>query len=200
RWLVSDVRTWYPVAGQPQRHLGAALAAAVRQDGRTAAAEVRKAAAYVRLEAARATGDARQALARADAELAQTARALDKDAVKSDQALQQVLARAGHALALAHHERAAQAFAHKEYEQAGYELKAAAQSLQGAAQWGSAQTRAAAQSADASARTVGDKLAGGGVWARDEVAAALEGLGHALDRLGQDVGAAPKPASPRKPT
>jgi len=42
---------------------------------------------------------------------------------------------------------------------------------------------------------VGDKLASGGVWAKDEVANGFESLGGALNRLGQSIGAKSKASS-----
>lgn len=188
RWLVTDVTGWYPVADEPQRHFGAADDAFAKKDDKVAATEVRKAAAYVRLEAARAVGEARKGLDAANAELERTARALDKGAIKTAKDMDQAFARADHALALAHRAKAAESWAHKAYDTAGYELKAAAQSLEGAAAWTGAEARSAATAGASDARAIGDKLASGGVWAKDEVARGFTSLGHALDRLGQSIG------------
>lgn len=43
-------------------------------------------------------------------------------------------------------------------------------------------------SAASDARAIGDKLASGGVWAKDEVAKGYTSLGGALDRPGQSIG------------
>ena len=195
RWLVTDVTTWYPVAEEPQRHFGAAVEAYAKKDYKAAAAEVRKAASYIRLEAARATGDVKKGLDTANADLEKTAATLDKGALKAEKDLDKAFASANHALALAHRARAAESWARKAYDQAGYELKAAAHGLESAAAWTGVEAKGAASAAAADARAVGDKLAGGGVWAKDEVAKGFESLGAGLDKLGQAIGVKSK-ASP----
>ena len=195
RWLVSDVTTWYPVAEEPQRHFGAAAEAYAKKDYKAAATEVRKAAAYVRLESARAVGDVKQDLDAANSRLEQTAQALDKGALKSEKEMDKVFANANHALALAHRAKAAESWARKAYDQAGYELKAAAHGLESAATWTGTEAKAAASTTAADARAVGDKLANGGVWAKNEVAKSFDSMGDALNKLGQSIGSKSK-ASP----
>jgi len=195
RWLVSDVTTWYPVIEEPQRHFTAAAEAFAKKDYKTAATEVRKAEAYLRLESARATGDARKGLDTATAGLEKTAQALDKGAVKTEKDLDKSFASADHALALAHRAKAAESWARKAYDNAGYELKASAQSLESAAVWAGAESKAAASTATADARTIGDKLASGGVWAKDEVTKGFDSLRSSINKLGQTIGAKVK-ASP----
>lgn len=195
RWLVSDVTTWYPVAEEPQRHFGAAVEAYAKKDYKAAATEVRKAASYVRLEAARAAGDVKKALDTANADLEKTAAALDKGAVKVQKDMEKTFAGANHALALAHRARAAESWARKSYEQVGYELKAAAHGLESGAAWVGNEAKTAASTAAADARAIGDKLASGGIWAKDEIAKGFESLGSGLNRLGQSIGAKSK-ASP----
>jgi hypothetical protein len=195
RWLVTDVTGWYPVADEPQRHFGAAIEAFAKKDYKAAATEVRKAAAYVRLESARAVGQAKTGLDAAGSELEKTAKALDKGAVKAEKDMDTAFANANHALALAHRAKAAESWAHKAYDQAGYELKAAAQGLESAAAWTGAEAKSAASTGVSDARSVGDKLASGGVWAKNEVAKGFESLGGALNKLGQSIGSKAK-ASP----
>ena len=199
RWLVTDTTTWYPVAGEPQRHFSAAAEAVARKDYRAAAIELRQGESYLRLESARAVGDVKQALDAANAGLDTMARGLDKGAVQSQAQMHKAFAAADHALALAHRARAAQSWADKGYERAGYELEAAATDLESAAAWTGAQATTAAAGATADARALGDKLTRGGVWAKDEVARTFDRLGTALDHLGASVGtkakAEPVPAS-----
>ena len=195
RWLVTDVTDWYPVADEPQRHFGAAVEAFAKKDFKAAATEVRKATAYVRLESARAVGEAKKGLDAASAELEKTARALDKGALKAEKDMDKSFADANHALALAHRAKAAESWAHKAYDQVGYELKAAAQDLESAAAWTGAEAKSAAAAGVSDARTAGDKLASGVVWAKDEVAKGFESLGSALNKLGQSIGSKSK-ASP----
>lgn len=195
RWLVADVTTWYPVSEEPQRHFGAAIEAFAKKDYKAAAAEVRKAASYVRLEAARTAGEAKRALEVAGADLEKTAAALDKGALTVQKDVEGAFAQASHALALAHRTRAAEAWARKSYDQVGYELKAAAHGLESAASWAGGEAKAAGNAAAADARAIGEKLASGGVWAKDEVAKGFEALGSGLNRIGQAIGSRNK-ASP----
>ena len=195
RWLVTDVTEWYPVAEEPQRHFGAAVEAFAKKEYKAAATEVRKAESYVRLESARAAGEVKKGLDGAGAALEKTAQALDKGAVKTVKEMDQVFADAHHALALAHRAKAAESWARKAYDQAGYELKAAATGLEGAAAWTGNEAKAAAAAGAADARAIGEKLASGGVWAKDEVAKGFESLGGALNKLGHTIGAKSK-ASP----
>ena len=195
RWLVTDVTTWYPVAEEPQRHFGAAIEAYAKKDYKAAATEVRKAASYVRLEAARAAGDVKKGLDMANADLEKTAAALDKGAVRVQRDMEKTFAGANHALALAHRARAAESWARKSYDQVGYELKAAAHGLESGAGWVSNEAKAATSAATADARAIGDKLASGGVWAKEEIAKGFEALGSGLNKLGQSIGSRNK-ASP----
>ncbi len=194
RWLVNDITTWYPVAGEAQRHFGSAAEAAARKDNQAAAIEVRQGESYVRLESARAVGDVKRALSDADAGLDRMARGLDKGVAESQTQMHQAFAAADHALALASRARAAQSWAGKAYDRAGYELKAAADDLEGAAAWTGAEAKTAAAGASADARALGDKLTRGGIWAKDEVAKSFESLGTALNQLGESIGAKSKAA------
>lgn len=188
RWLVSDVTTWYPVVDEPHRHLGMAMEAYAKKEYKAAAAEVRKALAYIRLETSRATGAVQSGLRASENELDSLARGLDKGALKTQQEVSCEFARADHALALAHHAKAAEAWAHKAYDDAGYELRSAAQGLESALSWLSDETRQGAHSAAGQARDVGDKLVAGGVWTRNEVAKGFEALGQGLNTMMRDIG------------
>ena len=192
RWLVTDVTTWYPVADEPQRHFDAAAEAVAKKEYQAAATEVRKGAPYLRLESARAVDDVKKALDGADAQLEKMASGLEKGAVKTEKQIDKTFADADHALALAHRAKAAESWTAKIDDQAGYELKAAAQDLESAAAWTGIEAKTAAATADA--RALGDKLASGGVWAKDEVAKGFESLGTALNKLGSAIGARAKAA------
>ncbi|BFO57417.1 hypothetical protein [Acidovorax sacchari] len=199
RWVLTDVQTWYPLTREPQRNFVAALDDYAHQDYRAAAVKVRQAAAYVRLEAGRADGDARRALERTGAELDRTAAALDRGGVETEQDLHTTFARADRTLALAHREEAAESWARKAYDRAGYELKAAAQGMENAAAWGSTDVRAAAASAASEARTVGDKLASGAHWTKDEVGRGFDAVRHGLARLEPTAHATAPAATPANP-
>lgn len=192
RWLVTDVTTWYPVSEEPQRHFGSALEAYVKKDYQAAATEIRKATSYLRLEAGRATNEAKQALESSVAELDTLAASVEKGAVKEEKALATAFTHANHALALAHHVNAAESWARKEYDKAGYELKAAAHGLESAAGWAGAEAKAGAAAAVADTKALGDKLVTGATWAREEVAKGFESLGNAINALGQRIGSSKK--------
>lgn len=189
RWLVTDVVGWYPVSEEPQRHFGLAAEAYAKKDFKVAATEIRKAASFVRLESARTATDASKDLDAAASRLEAAARALDRGAHQSVAELDRTFATANHALALAQRANAAESWAHQAYNQAGFELKAAAYGLESAGAWSGSKAKAAAARSAADARSVGDKLASGGVWARDEVAKGFESLGSGLNELGHDIGA-----------
>lgn len=199
RWRVTDTTTWLPVADAPQHHLATAMDAYLHKDLHAAATEVRKADGYLRLEGARATGAARHAVDAAHADLVKTALALDHGAVKSEQALRASFARADHALALAQRERAAADWSHRAYADAGLGLSAAGRNLEAAAHWAGGETGKAAGATADEVRTLGDKLAAGGHWVRDEVAGGFDHLGHALDRLGHAIHAPGQATAVRLP-
>ncbi len=195
RWLISDATTWYPVSEEPQRHFTDAAAAYARKDYKAAATDIRKASSYLRLEAGRATGGAKQELDGSVAQLDTLAASVEKGAVKDEQSMAKAFAKAEHALALEHRSKAAESWARKKYDQAGYELKAAAQGLESAAGWAGGEAQAGASATVADTRVLGDKLASGATWTRDEVAKGFESLGKGIDALGQKIGGSKK-ASP----
>jgi hypothetical protein len=45
----------------------------------------------------------------------------------------------------------------------------------------------------ADTKTLGDKLASGATWTREEVAKGFESLGHAINALGQKIGSSKRP-------
>ncbi len=195
RWLISDVTTWYPVSGEPQRHFTNAAAAYAKKDYKSAATDIRKATGYLRLEAGRATGDAKQELDRSVVQLDTLAASVENGAVTDEQSLDTAFAKADHALALEHRSKAAESWTRKEYDQAGYELKAAAQGLESAAGWVGGEAQAGASATVADTRALGDKLASGATWTRDEVTKDFESLRNSINALGQKIGGAKK-ASP----
>ena len=180
-----------PAAGseEPQQHFGSAVEAFARKDYKASASEIRKATGYMRLEARRVTGNARQELNSSVTELDKLAAAVEKGAVKDEKSMDEDFARANHALALAHRAEAAESWTRKEYNKAGYELKAAARDLESAAGWAGAEAKAGASGAVADTDALGDKLATGATWTSDEVGRGFDVLGHALNELGHKIGA-----------
>lgn len=194
RWLITDVTTWYPVSEEPQRHFTDAVAAYAKHDYKAAATDIRKATSYLRLEAGRASGEAERALDSSIAQLDALAAAAEKGAVKHEQSTAKVFAKVNHTLALAHRSKAAEYWARKQYDKAGYELKAAAHALESAAGWTAGKAKAGASATVADTRALGDKLASGANWTRDEVAKGFEALGNSIDALGQAIGSTHKAA------
>jgi hypothetical protein len=192
RWLLADVTTRYPLSDEPQRHFAGAVAAFGSKDYKAAAIDIRKATGYMRLESARATGEARHELDRSVVQLDRLATSVEKGAVKDEKTMDKVFANANHALALEHRANAAESWARKEYDQAGYELKAAAKGLESGAGWVSAQAKAGASATVAETDALGDKLASGATWTRDEVAKDFASLGNSIDALGQKTGSSGK--------
>ena len=192
RWLVTDVATWYPVSEEPQRHFTDAAAAYAKKEYKAAATDIRKAIGYLRLEAGRATGEAKQELDSSVARLDTLAASVEKGAVKDEQSMAKVFAKANHALALEHRSKAADSWARKEYDNAGYEFKAAAQGLESAAGWAGGEAKAGASATVADMRVLGDKLASGATWTRDEVAKGFESLGNSINALGRKIGSTKK--------
>lgn len=195
RWLITDVTTWYPVSEEPQHHFTDAIAAFARKDYKAVAGDIRKATSYLRLEAGRASGEARQALENSVSQLDTLAASAEKGAIKDEQSMARVFAKADHALALAHRSKAAESWAHKAYDKAGYELKAAAHGLESAASWTAGKAKANASATVAATRALGDKLASGANWTRDEVAKGFEALGDSINALGQEIGTTQKAAA-----
>ncbi len=187
RWLVSDVTAWYPVSEQPQRHFTDAVADYAKQDYKAAAGDVRKAISYLRLEANRSAGDAKQELHSSIVQLDKLAAAVEKGGMKEEQSMDRAFAKANHALALEHRSRAAESWARKEYDKAGYELKASAHGLESAAGWIGGEASTSASAAVADTRALGDKLASGATWTRDEIAKGFESLGNGINTLGRKI-------------
>lgn len=146
---------------EPQRHFGSAIEAYAKKDYNAAASEIRKATGYIRLEAGRASGEAKQALDSSVAELDKLAVSVEKGAVKAEKSMDKSFAKANHALALEHRAKATEAWAHKQYDKAGYELKAAADGLESAAGWAGGEAKAGVSAAIADTRSLGDKLVSG---------------------------------------
>ncbi|MQM30165.1 MAG: hypothetical protein CRU78_06330 [Candidatus Accumulibacter phosphatis] len=187
RWVVTDVSTWYPVSEEPQRHFTNAVADYGRKEYTAAAAEIRKATGYLRLEAGRASGQAKQALDRSVLDLDKLAPAVAKGSLNETREMDKAFAEANQALAQAYRAKADESWVRHAYERTGYELKAAAHSLEGAAGWVGSEAKSIAASTVAETRALGDKLASGTQWTRDEVAKGLQNLASGIHAVGQQI-------------
>jgi hypothetical protein len=187
RWLVSDVTTWYPVSEEHQHHFTDAVAAYAKKDYKAASVDIRKATGYMRLEAARASGEVKQELDNSVAELDTLAASVEKGAANEEQSMAMAFAKANHVLALEHRVKAGESFTRKAYDKAGYELKASAHDLESAAGWVGGEAKAGVSATVTDTRALGDKLASGGTWTRNEIANGLESLGNSINTLGQKI-------------
>ncbi len=173
---------------EPQRHFTEAAEAYARKNYRAAAADIREAIYDLRREEGHASGDAKQELDTSIARLDKLAASVEKGALKDVQSMDRDFAEANHALALEHRSKAAESWARKEYDNAGHEFKAAARGLENAAGWVGGEAKAGASATVADTRALGDKLASGAIWTRDEVAKGFESLGNGLDAVGRKIG------------
>jgi hypothetical protein len=187
RWVVSKVSTWYPLVQEPQRHFASAAAAFSDRDYGLAAAEIRKGESYVRMEAGRASGSARNGLNDSAAQLEGLARTVQTGSEQDAEVLRQAFAAADHVLAIEYRALASRSWARQEYDEAGHELRASAQSLESGADWLGAQARAGASATVADTRALGDKLSNGAEWTRDEVAKGMVKLGIGIEEMGKKI-------------
>jgi hypothetical protein len=187
RWLVSEVSTWYPVVQQPQRHFTAAAVAFAAKDYGLAAAEIRKAESYIHKESGRASGSARSDLDDAAGRLEDLARSVQTGSEQDAAVLRRAFAAANRALASEYRTLASRSWVRKEYDDAGHELRASAQSLESGADWLGAQARADASATVTETRTLGDKLSAGAGWTRDEVAKGMVNLGNGIEEMGRHI-------------
>ena len=95
---------------------------------------------------------------------------------------------------MAHRAKGAESWAGKEYDKVGYEFKTAAHGLENAAGWAGAEAKTGAAAAVAETKVLGNKLASGATWTREEVAKGFESLGNAINALGQKIGSNKKAA------
>ena len=188
RWIETDTTTWYPIVEEPQQHFSAAIAALAKKDDAAAAREIRKANAFIRLEAARATAGARTRLDQTVLDLDTLADSVAKGGVKDAGQVNQAFARAETALALSHRAKATESWTARQYHKAGYELKAAAHGLETAAGWAGDTVAAGARHTVTDTRALGDRLASGASWSKDEINKGFAHFDHALDDLAHKLG------------
>ncbi len=178
---------WHPVSKMPQSHFSDAFAAYGNNDFRAAAMHIRKASSYLRLESGRATGPVRKQLEDALTQLVRLAASVEAAASNCDRSMAIAFAQASLALALEHRSKAAGFWARQAYDKTGYALKTAADGLMNAAAWAGNESDACVR-AGAATNALGDKLATGAAWTRDEVELGFDMLEQALSELGPRIG------------
>ncbi len=189
RWLITDEDVWYPVCGEPQRHFEAAIRAYECQDLKTMVTEVLKATGYLRLEAGRATENAKRALDAAVAGLGNVAMPIVLASTSGRRSLENRFAVAGLALALAHGARSSHWWVRGNFRAAGYELKAAAGCLEGAASWVANAGGLGASKGAREAKALGERLVWGDGPKRDEALRAFVSFGSVVDTLARKINA-----------
>ena len=100
-----------------------------------------------------------------------------------------------HSAALGQRSGAAESWAHKQYGEADNELKTAARGLESGAAWAGGEAKAGASATVADTRDLGDKLASGAAWTRDEVVRGFESLRQGINSLDQKIGSNKKASS-----
>jgi hypothetical protein len=187
RWRISEVSTWYPLVRQPQNHFTTAAAAFSDRDYALASAEIRKGASYIRNEASRASGSARSGLEDSARQLEDLAGSVQTGSEQDAAVLRRAFATANRALAIEYRTLASRSWERKDYDEAGHELHAAAQSLESGAGWLGEQARSGAAATVADTRTLGDKLSNGAKWSQEEVAKGLVKLGNGIEDMGRKI-------------
>jgi len=177
-----------------QNHFTDAVAAYAKKDYQAAAADIRQATSTLRIESGRAAGSAKQELDSSVAQLDKLAASVEKSTVNEEKSMANAFATANHALALEHRAKAAASWADKAYDKAGYELKASAHGLENAAGWVGGKAKSGASATVAGTRVLGDKLASGATWTRDEVGKGFASLGKGIDALGRKLAGTKKAA------
>ena len=132
-WVIIEEDVWVPLQFSPLEALDAALSHYRHAEERAAAIEVRKAVAWLKLAASHAEPDTQKQLLHAAAELRKVERDLAAGAVLAANALDKPLARASHALAKWHLDRALEGKGPTEAQMAGKDLLMAAHYLRQAA-------------------------------------------------------------------
>jgi hypothetical protein len=184
-WTVVEEDVVVVFADEPEEHFHKARENFLKKDARAAAAEIRTGVAFLKLEAGRATGEATAALTASIQELEKLAQGVEKGTVASAQELEQAFARADQALARQHYQQASESWARKESKKAGYELKAAATSIEQALAWAGRKLEAGTVAVIKDAGLVAGKLIEGTGWATDEVSKGIAAVGEELEKLGR---------------
>jgi hypothetical protein len=181
------------IISEPAERFAAARAALARHHRAQATAALSEAATFVRGQAAVATGATKADLAEAARDIDRIAEQVRRGKLTTPRELDAALRRADRGLARHHLERATRAWERRETEQAGREIRVAAQYTERLAQDAGRGVERATRDVIRATRTVGAKLVDGAGWTSNEVGRAFAALGREIDRLGADV-------APRSPS
>ncbi|MBF5043037.1 hypothetical protein FGE12_11625 [Aggregicoccus sp. 17bor-14] len=177
---------WIALAEVPHDYFTMAKSK-VAKDRDAAAKDLRKAVAVLELRAEQAPAASRQGLTDAAREVRQLERGLEQGTVRSAKQLSEPLARAEHALAQDHFQRAEQAWSSKEEARAGHELRLTALYTDEAARWSGQEAQRAVQASVRDTRKLADSLIEGGSKGATDVGEGLAKAGRGVEQLAQWV-------------
>jgi hypothetical protein len=183
RWAFVRDTSYERVAGAPQTHFKAALAAFGRHELKTAGVEIRKSSAYVRLQASRGDVVSRGELNAAADKLDRLAVEVESGMITDAKMVSGVFRDSQRELAVASTRGASKAWAAKKYKEAGYALHDASLRLQDAEEWTSAEARGGSDTTVQEARRVGRILINGGRRTARQFDKAFDGIEKKLRSL-----------------
>ncbi len=172
---------------EPEHHLGRARESFLKRDMKAAAAEIHTATGFLKLQAARASGGTKKALHASIKELDELARDVEKGTVATADKLEQPFARALHALAEHHHQKASQSWAKRATKKTGHDLKATAHHLEHGFKWSGEKVEQGTHAVIKDTRLVAGKLVEGTGWATHEVGNGITAVGKEVQKLGKKI-------------
>jgi hypothetical protein len=154
---------------------------------KAAADEIHKAAAYLKSEADAATGKGKEALTASYRELEKLATDVEKGAVKSAKKLDAAFARSYKALAANEHVKSTEAWAKKEYKEAGKSLEMAANDLERGLSWSGEKVKTGTKKVIEESKVLSQKLKEGTDWVADKVSKGLKDIGNEIESFGKRI-------------
>ena len=180
-----DDKTLDTFVDEPSHHFHMARNHYLQKRAKIAADEIRKGAAFLKLESGRAAEKTKEGLDASVKELEEFAEKVEKETVTSVKKLDDAFARAHHALAKHHYQRALEYWS-KEWEvKAGQALKAATTQLEQGLAWTDKKMTAITVAVIKDASIIVDKLMARGQWVKKEVVIGMEKLGKEIEKFGQ---------------
>jgi len=175
---------WIIFAHDPAGYLHDAWENFIDGDIQDTAYHIRRAKAWLKLEACRAETEAREDLEASIKELEELIKALEEGSHPTTKTLKEAFAKAEHALANHHHQKALGYDAKGDHEKATYALDAAATHLMYGSVWAGRELDQNDAVATKEARAIARKVKRGEKWSPDRLREALKGLGRGIKKLG----------------
>jgi len=164
----------------------------LKKDLNASAAAIRKGAAYFKSLEQQAKEKGKQTFLTSQEELENLAGRVEKGTVKSVKEIDRTFARASHALARYHYDRAKESWAMKEASRTGQELEAAGAHLESAVKQVGGKVESSAGKVIQDTRLLAGKLLQGSGWVNTEVEKGIKDLGVEITKLGETVKALKK--------